>query len=151
MASDNVLPIIGNGDLHTTHLVKERMSKTNCPALMLGRGPLRNPFIFLEPYLKDTDDIQFSAADCLEVVERYLELLTEHTPPERTRAILLNMRKQIVWFASGYPGVTKFRGEIFKAKDLDETMKLTRDYFNSLTGVRRAVDETQAFLTGGHG
>ena len=53
ISSNSPLPIIGNGDLHHGKKIQERLSHTNCDALMIGRAALRNPFIFLENELKN--------------------------------------------------------------------------------------------------
>lgn len=148
IGKDKFLPIIGNGDLHTPELVRKRLKDTQCDALMLGRGPLRNPFIFLEGFMTEEDDFTFTAQDYLEVIERFKFYLEEYTDRERTR--LITLRKNIVWMAQGYPNVANFRNEIFKAEDMDQTMDITREYFSSITGGKR-IDHSKAFMAGGHG
>ena len=115
---------------------------------MLGRGPLRNPFIFLESFLSDEDKISFNAMDTLEVIKKFQEYMEAYTDRERT--ILITLRKNIVWMAQGYPNVATFRNEIFTAKGMDDTMKITEDYFSSINGPKR-IDHTKTFMAGGHG
>jgi hypothetical protein len=62
MALESPLPFIGNGDLHTPVLVKARYINTNCHALMIARGALRNPFIFLESLAEPEDGIKFDGS-----------------------------------------------------------------------------------------
>ena len=152
MAQISPLPVIGNGDLHTATATKERMEKTHCPALMLGRGPLRDPFIFLDSYIKPEDQIRFSALDYLEVIQKLFDYMNGHTDVEKT--LVIQMRKHIMWFAAGFDGVTHFRRGLFNHNNVDETLKYTENYFNDLTQRGMAfkrIDHSQAFMTSGHG
>ena len=88
------LDIIGNGDLHTATLVKNRMKTTKCQALMLGRGPLRNPFLFLEPYMTEADDIFFTPQDHLEVINKLIEYSVPYAHSDHT--LLVSIRKHLI-------------------------------------------------------
>jgi tRNA-dihydrouridine synthase B len=149
IGANSPLPIIGNGDLNTPEKTRERMATTNCDALMLGRGPLRNPFIFLESYLRPEDDIHFDAANYLEVIEKFKDYLEHHTDRERT--ILVTLRKAIVWMAAGYPQVAKFRNDMFTAPDITDTMDIAREYFSSHQHTSKKIDHSKDFMAGGHG
>ncbi len=152
VAKEAPLPIIGNGDLHSAPLTQERMKKTQCQALMLGRGPLRDPFIFLTSYLDDPTQSPFTPEDFWEIICVYLELLREYSQMERTH--LIQMRKMIVWFVAGFDGVSDFRGKLFQAKILGDVMKLTEDYLMTLNEKNRGtkrVNLSQPFMMGGHG
>ena len=152
LGKDAVLPIIGNGDLHTPSQVRSRMDKTNCHALMIARGSIRNPFIFLESYIQSNQalsDISFSGEDYFEVINR-LAFYTDQTfDHERTK--LVQLRKFVAWFAAGFPGAAKFRGEIFKSTDFNETVKLADQYFNGLPGKASKQIPDEKFMTSGHG
>lgn len=149
LATEGVLPMIGNGDLHHPVTTKERLSKTNCQALMLGRGPLRSPFIFLESFLDDPTNSPFTTEDYLEIIQEYYRLLIQYTDWERV--YLIQMRKLIVWFISGFYGASKLRTQLFQADNVDDVMKLTEDYLLSLPSAKKNIDFTQAFMAGGHG
>ena len=148
LAEISPLPLIGNGDLHTPNLVTKRLKQTRCPALMIARGALRNPFIFLEALDPHREQV-FTAQDYWPVVERLYQLICEAFTQERTR--LIQIRKLIVWFASGMPHSAKFRGMIFESQDLDETMKISQDYFLSLGESTKLLDLEEPFMTSGHG
>lgn len=151
IATEAPLPIIGNGDLHSAPLTQERMRKTNCEALMLGRGPLRDPFIFLTSYADNPHEEIFSPKDYWEITLVYLNLLREYTELERTH--LIQMRKMIVWFVAGFDGVSEFRGKIFKAKELQEVLNITEDFLMGLEVEKRKknLDLNRPFMMGGHG
>lgn len=152
MASIAPLPVIGNGDLHTASATRERLEKTQCAALMLGRGPLRDPFIFLDSYLKPEDGIRFSAHDYLEVIQKLFEYMQAYVETEKT--LVVQMRKHIMWFAAGFDGVTYFRRDLFERNTVEETLGYTKDYFDDLTArgmAYKRIDHSQAFMTSGHG
>ncbi|TNE96726.1 MAG: tRNA dihydrouridine synthase DusB [Deltaproteobacteria bacterium] len=149
IGSDSPLPIIGNGDLHSPVLVRERMLKTNCQALMVGRGCLRNPFIFLEAFIDEGEDIAFTPSEYWEIIQLLKDLTENHTDKERTH--LIQMRKHIVWMAAGLPNVAKFRSMVFQTPDLADTMKITEDYFLSLETAQKDINPHETFMAGGHG
>lgn len=48
IASESKVPIIGNGDIITGPLAAARLRSSGCAAVMIGRGALKNPWIFQE-------------------------------------------------------------------------------------------------------
>jgi tRNA-dihydrouridine synthase B len=152
LAQERPLPLIGNGDLHHPFGTSERLQKTHCDALMLARGALRNPFIFLESldpeYAKAKRSI-FSGADYWEVIQRLYRYTTETFPEERTS--LVQIRKLIVWFAAGFPHAAAFRSQVFNCQDLEDSMKLAEDYFLSLGNSQKFINYDEVFMSSGHG
>lgn len=146
------LPLIGNGDLHHPYGVSERLQKTRCDALMIARGALRNPFIFLESldpgYASQKRSI-FNGRDYWEVIKRLHGYITETFPEERTS--LVQVRKLVVWFAAGFPHAAAFRSQIFSCQVLEDTMKLTEDYFLSLGESQKFINYDEVFMSSGHG
>ena len=150
LAKEATLPIIGNGDLHQAHQVKERMNKTKCDALMIARGCLRNPFIFLEAYAdNNSNESLFQGSDYTEIINRLYQYTTDTFSNERTR--LIQMRKLIVWFAAGFPGASKFRNTMFTCKDLDASMKYSDDFFTGLNDKAKQINYDEVFMNSGHG
>ena len=143
------LDVIGNGDLHTVNFVREKMKTTNCAALMLGRGPLRNPFLFLEAYTLPNEDIFFTPEDHFEVVKRLLEYSREYAHTDHT--LLISIRKHLIWMAAGYNNVGSFRDLVFKTPDLDETMKISEEFFSTQKDPRKRLQDHDSFMTSGHG
>lgn len=149
LGAKSPLDIIGNGDLHTVNFVREKMKTTNCSALMLGRGPLRNPFLFLEPYMTEEDDIFFTPDNHLEVIKKLIEYSHDYAHSDHT--LLVSIRKHLIWMAAGYNNVSYFRDMIFKTPDLNETIKISEDFFNSLKDQRKRLQDHDSFMTSGHG
>jgi len=150
-AKESTLPIIGNGDLHQPHQVRKRLDETHCSALMIARGALRNPFIFLESFLDSTESHEslFNGHDYFEAIDRLYKHTCLTFENERTR--IVQMRKLIVWFAAGFPYAAKFREMMFKSADLDESMKISEDYFKSLGNSAKAINYDEVFMSSGHG
>ncbi|MCR9206524.1 MAG: tRNA-dihydrouridine synthase, partial [Halobacteriovoraceae bacterium] len=132
-------------------LTQARMKETQCKALMLGRGPLRDPFIFLTSYADNPYEEIFTPRDYWEIILVYYHLYCEYS--EKVRSHLIQMRKMIVWFVAGFDGASDFRGKLFKAQSVEDVLKLTEDYLLSLEGDRSAkkVDLNKPFMMGGHG
>lgn len=149
LAENAPLNIVGNGDLHSLIEVQKKINATKCRALMLGRGPLRNPFLFLESYLKEGDDIFFTPEDYFEIITRFLEYSSDYAHSSHT--LLISIRKHLIWMAAGYKNVGAFRDLLFKTPDLDETMKITKDFFSSLQGQKKQIKDHESFMTSGHG
>ncbi len=146
------LPLIGNGDLHHPFGVSERLQKTNCDALMLARGALRNPFIFLEsldPEYASLKRSTFLGKDYWEVIQRLYEYTTQTFSEERT--VLVQLRKLIVWFAAGFPHAASFRSQIFGCPVLEDCMKISEDYFLSLGESQKFINYDEVFMSSGHG
>lgn len=145
-------PLIGNGDLHHPYGVSDRLQKTNCDALMIARGALRNPFIFLEsldPTYASQKRSIFSGPDYWEVIQRLHHYTTETFSEERT--ILVQIRKLVVWFAAGFPRAAAFRSQIFGCQDLKECMQIAEDYFISLGSAQKFINYDEVFMSSGHG
>ncbi len=150
LAKTSPLPIIGNGDLHHPTLAQKRLEVTGCSALMLGRGPLRDPFIFLKAFDKE-NKINFYPKDYFEVILTLKTLLKEYHDEEYAKTVLIQLRKFILWFSAGFDGAAKFREMLFKSSELGETLDLCTDYFLSLGDVQKKINYDSPFMTSGHG
>ncbi len=142
------LPLIGNGDLHSARLVRARQKQTTLDALMIARGALRFPFIFLESLMPS---LQFSPSDYQELLLKLLDYFCQDFSNPRVQ--LLQARKHTVWFAAGYPHSAQFRSAVFRCNSLPELRKLINQYFSELStlGARKQLDLESSFLSSGHG
>lgn len=150
--NSKTLPLIGNGDLHHPYGVSDRLQKTRCDALMIARGALRNPFIFVEsldPTYASTKKSAFLGKDYWEVIQRLYEYTTETFDEERT--VLVQIRKLVVWFAAGFPHAASFRSQIFSCQVLEDCMKIAEDYFLSLGESQKFINYDEVFMSSGHG
>lgn len=159
LAQNSSIPIIGNGDLHTPQDVWARLNQSKCSGLMLGRGPLKNPFLFLEGISSEgilsdclssndsslevvlgaptSSSRLFQLRDYWWVIKRLHKYLNETV--EREAAVIVQLKKFIVWFSSGIEGAANFRGQVWKSdtanssnnsSSLKELLELTEKFFN---------------------
>ena len=150
VALNSPLPVIGNGDLSHEKIIKARLANTNCKALMLGRGPLRDPFIFLKSY-DEKNEIQFTSNDYLEVLEKLHLLLEEYHGADRPRVVMIQLRKFIVWYSMGFSHAVEFRERVFKTPDPKESLKLAQDFFLSHGDSIKKLDVDSSFISSTHG
>jgi tRNA-dihydrouridine synthase B len=143
------LDIIGNGDLHTVNFVREKMQSSKCSALMLGRGPLRNPFLFLEPYLLEGEEMFFTPEDHFLVLQKLVEYSRNYAHSDHT--LLISIRKHLIWMAAGFNNVSTFRDLVFKTPELSETMKISEEFFCTQKDQKKRLQDHDAFMTSGHG
>lgn len=142
VAQSSPIPIIGNGDLVTAPQAVRRLAEGYSHAVMIGRGALKNPWIF-----KEACGEKVESRDFLTFIERHFELAVEKK--ERHRAYL-SLKKFLGWYAAGFPHASSFRSRLFQTDDIDALKQLAFDYFGSLS-LREKIEDQQPFLMGGHG
>ena len=150
LVTDSPLPLIGNGDLHTPERVKQKLASTTLNAIMLGRGAVKNPFIFLEA-LDRENSVSFTPKDYLEILLLFNELLYEQNPVFYNP--LLQLKKHTVWAVFGCRNAAEFRQSIFRSKTTQEVLELAKNYFLKLEDEDKTFKSTstEPFLMGGHG
>jgi tRNA-dihydrouridine synthase B len=147
--SKSPLPIIGNGDIHTAEKAVERLQESHCDGVMIGRGCLKNPWIFSQAQkIWSGKDFQPISNNYLPLFEFILEKSQGHFE-ENYQALIL--RKLANWYSSGLPGSGDFRRSIFQARGLSETMQSINQYYSSLNPESRLDTSSEKFLMGGHG
>jgi nifR3 family TIM-barrel protein len=144
------LPIIGNGDIVTAEQAVSRYRTYGVDAVMIGRGALRNPFLFEQSYdLLQGRPVKPVTAD------RILELLTKQkgylSEVFEGRSVLLHARKFLAWYSSGYPGSGEFRKKVFQIPDEEALWNEARDFFRISIQKRDMSYLEEPFLMGGHG
>jgi len=140
------IPIIGNGDLRSAGKAQTLLEDSGVDAVMIGRGALRNPWIFKEctGRMGERPDPTH-----MELLERYHQLLK---PCYDLRRTLLAVRKLAVWMAYGYPGAAAFRGTMFQLPTVSQVMSEANAFFSKVDDLPLPrFDEAEAFMMGGHG
>jgi tRNA-dihydrouridine synthase B len=122
------IPVIGNGDINSPLDMVSMISKTNCDAVMIGRGARGNPWIFKQcvEYLKTGVLLpEPSFEDRLAMVLRHALMATE---AKGEYIASLEMRKHIGWYLKGMPGSAEVRQAINRARGIDEYLRILREY-----------------------
>ena len=144
------IPIVGNGDLTTPELAVERYRKYGVDAVLIGRGALRNPFIFEQALaLWKGDTFAYPMAD------RYVELMADQRKMldevYEPRMAMIHVRKFLAWYSTGFPGCHEFRSKVFSIQEPDALWAEARSFFEKSTKERDTKFLAQPFLMGGHG
>lgn len=168
------IPILGNGDIHTPEQAIERLLTSGCDGVLIGRGALKNPFIFKEalkifksmnPELKTAFSLMSPEEKQKGLQELSYNVLNEKREfswvlkelnnlysmhcSDQLREIQL--KKFSAWFSAGYPGSAKFRKEIFQLKNCDQILDLALNYFRDFDSHSQEDTSGEKFLMGGHG
>lgn len=143
------LPIIGNGDIHTPRQANLRLQQSGCDGVMIGRGCLKNPFIFM-------DALSLWRGESLKDVKRDYQSLFQGLQKEIVahcdeHVTGIQLRKFAAWFSTGYSGAAQFRKNLFQSKSNDEIMALANEFFVGIGNVDQEDTSQEDFLMGGHG
>jgi nifR3 family TIM-barrel protein len=142
VAIHSKIPVIGNGDIVTAEMAKKRIDEGYAHAVMIGRGALKNPWIFREILGE-----KFETKNFIPLINRHFDLAIEKK--DRHRAFL-SLKKFLAWYAAGFPNSGKFRFELFQLEDIDALRQHALTYFETIPESSK-VEDNQPFLMGGHG
>ena len=161
--SQTPLKIVGNGDLISGQQSYSALKFSNCFAVMIGRGCLNDPWIFLSAreYLKQVQKTN-SFDDSAQDLERKEELKRDYSLAIQRlkfylenfydeRLFLLQFKKFSAWFSAGFPNSTEFRKNLFQEKDKQVLIEKTEEYFNQVKDCKKPEPVYEPFLMQGHG
>lgn len=143
------LPILGNGDILTPRQAILRLEQSGCDGVMIGRGCLKNPFIFMDALsLWKGEALKDVKRDYVSLFNSLREEVVAHCDEHITG---IQLRKFAAWFSTGYPGAAQFRKNLFQSKSNDEVMSLANEFFAAIGCVDQEDTSEEEFLMGGHG
>ena len=106
------IPVIGNGDIRDEQSAAIMLEKTNCDAIMIGRGALGNPWLFqrINAYLSECrvipePGVTEKMAVMLRHIERIIEYKGEYTA-------MREARHHAAYYTKGLRGGAALRKEI---------------------------------------
>jgi nifR3 family TIM-barrel protein len=146
--SRSKIPILGNGDLTSASLAVERLQESGCDGVMIGRGCLKNPWIFAQALGLLKGESESTKKDFSYMFQRLLHYLESRCAEP---LISLQLKKLAAWFSAGYPNSSAFRKKIFQLKDPDEVRFQVGAFFARMDLVPQEDTSHQPFLMGGHG
>ena len=136
------IPILGNGDIHSGENARQRLVDSGCDGVLIGRGCLKNPWIFLEAQGKSFERDFFKVFELLqEELEQFFD----------DRLTALQLKKLSAWYSHGYPESSQFRKDIFAAATKGQALEYIKNYFQDKGTLFQEDTSEQAFLMGGHG
>ncbi len=142
------VPVIGNGDIHSAKKALSRLQESGCDGVMIGRGCLKNPWIFKEAVALYNGENLVIEKNFTKVLEKLYEHFSGFY---EERLVLLQMKKFSMWFSAGYPSSSQFRKNIFRINDKAEVLNNIYEYFGTLSQTQQEDTSEEAFLMGGHG
>ena len=136
------LPIIGNGDIRTGQDALDMFGQTKCDGVMVARGAITNPWIFMEikSLMKDgtlpsTHNLQERADTCLRHLEMEIELKGE-------KRALIEFRKYYHGYFHSIRNGSVLRSALVRLETLDEVREAIRKFVNSSSSQLAAATET---------
>ncbi len=122
------IPVIGSGDVLSASEALQRLAETGVDGVMIGRGAMANPWIFLQIAQVRQGITPFvpTPADKLELLLSYVDMCMEDMP-ER---LALNKLKQLIGqFAVGLPGSANLRSAVHHASTIAEARQHMELFF----------------------
>ena len=96
------IPVVGNGDIRSRADAAAMIAAAGCAAVMIGRGALGAPWIFGAGDAPRTERAR--------IIRRHTELIDTHLSAPTA---LVQLKKHLAWYASGFPGAAKLRETLF--------------------------------------
>jgi nifR3 family TIM-barrel protein len=144
------IPILGNGDILTPLQAVQRVKESACDGVLIGRGCLKNPHIFMDALSlwRGEEPSKQVSRDFVSLFLALREAIVAHCDEHITG---IQLRKFAAWFSTGYPGASQFRKNLFQSKSNDEVMGLALEFFKNIGTIEQEDTSHEAFLMGGHG
>lgn len=120
------IPVIGNGDIFTPEDAKKIFNKTNCDAIMIGRGAQGNPWIFKKILHGLEGEISFE--EKISMIIRHFNMMIEYKGEHKA---VKEMRKHIAWYIKGMHKSADLKDKIFKSNLKDEIINLLYEYLQN--------------------
>ena len=119
------IPVIGNGDIVDAQSAAIMLEKTNCDAIMVGRGAMGNPWVFqqINAYLSDCIVIPPpSLTEKLSVMLKHVEKMIEY---KGEYTAMREARHHAAYYTKGLRGGAKFRAEMGSLESFEQLQEIT--------------------------
>jgi tRNA-dihydrouridine synthase len=130
------IPVIGNGDVTSAIIAKEKRDRYGVDGIMIGRATTGNPWLFAEikAYLEKGELIEPPGiSERIEITIAHLKRSIEYKGEKST---LFEMRKFYTGYFKGIPDFKKHRMRLVTALSIDEIYKILAEIelLSSLVG-----------------
>jgi len=130
------IPVIGNGDVFEPLQAIEMRKKTGCDGVMIGRGAVKNPWIFRQ-ILSLSKGLPVQKPDLNErrsFILEHFNLLVEQFGETKSARI---MRGLLLRYTKGLPFSGRFRETINEIHDFESLVRTMDDYLSQLQEDKR--------------
>lgn len=112
------IPVLGNGGIDSPEKAKEMLDKTGCHGLGLARSVRGKPWLFqqIKDYLKKNEYKEFTWPQIKKVILQHARLVYKTKKDHG----LIELRKHLAWYISGFPGASKYRKELVQTSHIEE-------------------------------
>ncbi|MEK7529833.1 MAG: tRNA dihydrouridine synthase DusB, partial [Patescibacteria group bacterium] len=121
------IPVLANGDIFDAHDVRRALDVTGADGVLIARGALGNPWIFVQA-------IELLTTGAIQTVPTFAEhfslILTHakrHIAQYGGRGIV-SFRKHLSWYTKGMEGAKAFRSSLVRVSTLDELTALVQPF-----------------------
>ena len=125
------IPVIGNGDVFDASAALRMMAATGCDGVMIGRGAVRNPWVFrqIENLERGLPVTQPGLEDRKSFVMDHYRFLCE-SMNEKNAAF--TMRGLLISFTKGLPNSSRLRASVSRIVNKETLFAITNEYFSQL-------------------
>ena len=123
------IPVVGNGDIKTSHDAFRMREQTGCAGVMIARGSFGNPWIFTEARALLQGEALPAEPDPAErfaVALRHARLQLDIKGDDRRTAI--EFRKHLGWYMKGLHGAAELRRTLHQIDSMAEIERILADY-----------------------
>lgn len=101
------IPVLANGDIHTSLLTFNALKQTKAAGVLIARGALGNPWIFsqIKEQLAGLDPTAITMAERMRVVKQHLQYHLE----QHGEKSVMTFRKHLVWYFRGIDGMKPYK------------------------------------------
>jgi len=120
-----VIPVVGNGDIHSPEDALQMLEDNRCDGLMIGRGALGKPWIFRQcrEYLDTGSYAPITKPQLVETVLIHLDLALQY---QREAVVVKEMRSQLCFYTKGQLGGAELRNQINHAESAGELRQILK-------------------------
>ena len=118
------IPVIGNGDVVDEQSAAIMLEKTNCDALMIGRGAMGNPWLFrrINAYLNECRVLpDVSVSEKMAVMLKHIQTLIEY---KGEYTAMREARHHAAYYTKWLRGGASFRREIGTLESFEQLQEL---------------------------
>ena len=126
------IPVIGNGDIASPEITKEKLEKYKVDAVMIGRAALGCPWIFrnIIEYLKSGNILK--EPDKIEKLDIIIEHINLEIEEKGENIAIKEMRKHINAYTKNLKDSSEFRAKINTLNTKEEVISSLKEYFNKI-------------------
>ncbi len=125
------IPVIGNGDIKSPESAMEMFEKTNVDGIMIGRGAIGNPWIFMQiqEFLQGKEVSKVTNEERLNIILKHIDLQVEYLG-ENTG--IKELRKHMNYYLKNLKNSSEIRQKINTIESKEELVNCLKQYFETL-------------------